>query len=198
MSLRVVNTEAEDFRARVVIPLPSLPVATAGDGPRPMVDMVVPAYNEERNLHAGILRLHAYLTHDFPFTARITIADNASSDATPAIAARLAAELPDVRVLRLNESSRARALAAAWLTSNARVVTRMDLDLQARLSRLSSVLSPIIFGRSEISIGRLQVRVNAMRADIARRLLPEVVNRGWFFETELLLRARRAGFRITS
>ena len=190
MSLRVVSAEAEDFRARVVIPLPR--------SPRPMVDVVVPVRNEEGCLGPAVARLHAYLAHDFPFTARITIADNASTDATPVIAAGLAYELPDVRVLRLSRSTRARALAAAWLTSDARVVTHMDIAPPADPPALLAMVAPIIFGRSEISIARLQVRVRALRADIARRLIPEVVNRGWFFETELLVRARRAGFRITS
>ena len=35
-----------------------------------------------------------------------------------------------------------------------------------------------------------------MRSDVARRLLPEVENRGWFFDSELLVRAEWAGLRI--
>jgi putative flippase GtrA len=35
-----------------------------------------------------------------------------------------------------------------------------------------------------------------VRADVARRLIPEVQNRNWFFDTELLVRAERAGLRV--
>ena len=35
-----------------------------------------------------------------------------------------------------------------------------------------------------------------MRAEIARRLIPDVVDRSWWFDIELLERARRAGLRI--
>ena len=48
-----------------------------------MLDVVIPVYNEETDLAPCIRRLHAYLAATFPYTFRITIADNASTDATP-------------------------------------------------------------------------------------------------------------------
>ena len=41
-----------------------------------------------------------------------------------------------------------------------------------------------------------QCGFKAMRADVARRLLPMVEDNGWFFDTELLLVAERLGLRI--
>jgi glycosyltransferase involved in cell wall biosynthesis len=41
-----------------------------------------------------------------------------------------------------------------------------------------------------------QCGFKAMRADTARRLVPRVENRNWFFDTELLVLAQRAGLRI--
>ncbi|TMG64131.1 MAG: glycosyltransferase [Chloroflexi bacterium] len=231
MSSSIVGAETGEVRAKVLVPLPRRREAIAADGPRPMVDIVIPVHNEERGLRASVLRLHAYLTQQFPFSARITIADNASTDSTPAVAAELAEELPDVRVLRLNEKGRGRALAAAWLTSDARVVSYMDVDLSTDLSALLPLVAPVISGHSQVSIGsrlvtgarvtrgpkrevisrvynillRLVLRVRfkdaqcgfkALRADVARSLLPDVVNRNWFFDTELLVRAERAGLRI--
>jgi glycosyltransferase involved in cell wall biosynthesis len=52
----------------------------------PQVDVVVPVHNEEAVLQRSILRLHRFLSDEFPFSWRIVIADNASTDATPAIA----------------------------------------------------------------------------------------------------------------
>ena len=231
MSSSIVGAETGEVRAKVLVPLPRRREAIAADGPRPMVDIVIPVHNEERGLRVSVLRLHAYLTQQFPFSARITIADNASTDSTPAVAAELAEELPEVRVLRLKEKGRGRALAAAWLTSDARVVSYMDVDLSTDLSALLPLVAPVISGHSQVSIGsrlvtgarvtrgpkrevisrvynillRLVLRVRfkdaqcgfkALRADVARSLLPDVVNRNWFFDTELLVRAERAGLRI--
>ncbi len=41
-----------------------------------------------------------------------------------------------------------------------------------------------------------QCRIRALRADVARRILPTVGNRDWLFDTELLVRAERARLRI--
>ena len=92
----------------------------------PQIDVVIPVLDEEATLERSVRRLHRYLSSDFPFTWRITIADNASTDATPAIAARLAEALPGVRPLRLDRKGRGRALRAAWSASDARVVCYMD------------------------------------------------------------------------
>lgn len=73
----------------------------------PVLDVVVPVYNEQAALAASVHRLHRHLRDHFPFPARITIADNASVDATPEIAAQLAADLPDVRFVRLEEKAAA-------------------------------------------------------------------------------------------
>src|SRR5690242_3471769 len=78
----------------------------------PVLDVVIPVYNEEASLADSVYRLHKHLSEQFPFPARITIADNASIDDTPRIAGELAAELADVRVVRLEEKGRGRALHA--------------------------------------------------------------------------------------
>ena len=213
MSVRLLETtEPEDFRVRVVIPLPHRGAGRHKPAPRPVVDIVIPVHNQDSTLEAGVRRLHAFVQSQLPFSARITIADCASSDSTRSVARRLVSELHGVELLPISEAHRGRAVAAAWLTSPARVVADMDLESQADLSTLLPVLAPVITGRSEVSIGRehnllhrLAHRARfgdphrgfkAVRAEIARRLIPDVVDRSWWFDIELLERARRAGLRI--
>ena len=97
------------------------------------VEIVVPVYNEERDLAKSVRRLHAYLHDAFPFTTVITIADNASSDDTWLIAQRLAGELSNVRAVHLAVKGRGRALHDVWTASNARIVAYMDVDLSTDL-----------------------------------------------------------------
>ena len=66
--------------------------------PAPTLDVVVPVHNEEAGLAASIERLHAYLEGGFPFTWRITIVDNASTDRTLENAHALTSRLDRVRV----------------------------------------------------------------------------------------------------
>ena len=58
-------------------------VAEGRDRGVPVIDVVFPEYNEQAALAGSIRRLHRYLADTLPFTARITIADNASIDETP-------------------------------------------------------------------------------------------------------------------
>jgi len=203
----------------------------SADHTSPVLDIVVPVYNEEADLEQSVRRLAAHLADRFPFSFRITIADNASTDATPAIAARLAAELDGVAVLRLAEKGRGRALRTAWAASDASVLAYCDVDLSTDLNALLPLVAPLLSGHSDLAIGtRLrpgarvvrgakrefisrtynlilrgalaarfsdaQCGFKAVRADAARKLLPLVEDTGWFFDTELLVLAERAGMRI--
>ncbi|MEU3221385.1 dolichyl-phosphate beta-glucosyltransferase [Streptomyces sp. NPDC006971] len=203
----------------------------AAHHPEPVLDVVVPVFNEERDLEPSVRRLHAHLCETFPYPFRITIADNASTDSTPQIAARLADELPEAQWLRLAEKGRGRALRTAWSHSSAPVLAYMDVDLSTELTALLPLVAPLLSGHSDIAIGtRLapgsrvvrgpkreitsrcynallrsvlavgfsdaQCGFKAVRRDVAERLLPLVQDSEWFFDTELLVIAERAGLRI--
>ncbi|TQM09718.1 glycosyltransferase [Pseudonocardia kunmingensis] len=211
---------------------PSPPNAgDTGRTERPVLDVVVPVYNEQAVLERSVRRLHEHLSGHFPYPFRITIADNASTDDTPAVAARLAAQLPHVTALRLTQKGRGRALRTAWTASDAAVLAYCDVDLSTDLAALLPLVAPLISGHSDLAIGtRLgrgsrvvrgpkrelislaynlvlrgalaarfsdaQCGFKAIRADVARRLLPLVEDTGWFFDTELLVLAERSGLRI--
>jgi glycosyltransferase involved in cell wall biosynthesis/putative flippase GtrA len=118
----------------------------------PVLDVVVPVYNEQDDLADSIVRLHRHL-RDFSFPTRITIADNASDDDTPRIAAQLADTLTDVRVVRLEQKGRGRALNAVWSTSDAQILAYMDVDLSTDLAALAPLVAPLISGHSDLAIG---------------------------------------------
>ncbi len=117
------------------------------------LDVVVPVYNEQESLESSVRVLHATLGEQFDEPWRITIADNASTDDTALIAARLAAELPEVTVLSLVEKGRGRALKLAWLESTAEVVAYVDVDLSTDLRALPPLVAPLLSGHSDIAIG---------------------------------------------
>ncbi len=197
----------------------------------PVLDVVVPVHNEEVDLEPCVRRLHAHLTAEFPYPFRITVADNASTDATADVARVLAGSLPEVTSVRLADKGRGRALKHVWTGSDAAVLAYMDVDLSTDLAALLPLVAPLISGHSDLAIGsRLsrgsrvvrgakrefisrtynlilrgtlsarfsdaQCGFKAIRADVAARLLPMVEDTGWFFDTELLVLAERAGLRI--
>src|SRR5215218_8649928 len=139
----------------------------------PVLDVVVPVYNEQAALADSVHRLHRHLQDHFPFAARITIADNASVDDTPRIAAELEAELTDVRVVRLEEKGRGRALHAVWSTSDAPVLAYMDVDLSTDLAALAPLVATLISGHSDLAIGTRLGR----GARVVRRPKREIISR---------------------
>ena len=195
------------------------------------VDIVVPVRNEERDLAPSVRRLVSYLREGFPFTARVTIADNGSTDGTWAIADRLARDFDEVRAVRMAQPGRGRALRAVWSQSDAEVLAYMDVDLSTDLNALLPLVAPLLSGHSDVAIGTRLARgsrvirgpkrelisrcynlllhacmgarfsdaqcgFKAIRRDQARALLPLTQDTGWFFDTELLVLAERAGLRI--
>ena len=152
----------------------------------PHVEIVVPVFNEEAALSRSIRRLHDFLSASFPFTWRIVIADNASTDATPAIARALGRELRGVSHLRLEEKGRGRALRATWAASRAQVVAYMDVDLSTDLRALLPLVAPLLSGHSDVAIGtRL-----APGARVVRGPKRELISRSYNVILRTALRAR--------
>jgi putative flippase GtrA len=173
-------------------PAPLRPAPTARQGALPagpapaQVDIVVPVFDEEAVLERSVRRLHRFLSDGFPFTWRIVIADNASTDATPAVARRLSRELRGVTVLRLEAKGRGRALRAAWSASEATVVCYMDVDLSTDLRALLPLVAPLLSGHSDLAIGtRL-----APGSRVVRGPKREVISRAYNHLLHTVLRAR--------
>ena len=198
----------------------------------PHVEIVVPVRNEEHDLGPSVRRLVGYLRDRFPWTARVTVADNGSTDGTWAVARALEAALPgQVRAVHLDLPGRGRALHTVWSASDAEVLAYMDVDLSTDLNALLPLVAPLLSGHSDVAIGTRLARgsrvvrgakreiisrgynlllratlgvgfsdaqcgFKAIRASAARELLPLVQDTSWFFDTELLVLAERAGLRI--
>ena len=143
------------------------------DAEAPVLDVAVPVYNEAHVLAASIARLHDYLRQHFPFTWRITIVDNASTDGTLDVAHRVAEAFEHVHVLHLDRKGRGLALREAWLASPARVCAYMDVDLSTGLDALLPLVAPLVTGHSDVAIGsRL-----APGASVARGPRREIISR---------------------
>ncbi|MGW5522770.1 glycosyltransferase [Gordonia sp. NPDC003950] len=137
------------------LPQAAAPITVVADSsaPAPVLDIVVPVYNEELDIAECLHRLHEHLRVNVPFAARITVADNASTDSTVAIASHIADELDGIRVAHLDEKGRGRALKAVWSRSDAQIVAYCDVDLSTDLNALMPLIAPLISGHSDVAIG---------------------------------------------
>lgn len=109
------------------------------DGEAPLVDVVIPAFDEAETLE------HTVRAAIGPGVGRVVVVDDGSTDATGAIARRLAAELdPVVYVAHPTNQGKAAALQTGLALASGPLVatldadTRPDADAIARLARACS------------------------------------------------------------
>ncbi|MCL4180017.1 MAG: glycosyltransferase family 2 protein [Verrucomicrobia bacterium] len=130
------------------------------------MNVTIPVYNEAERLPRSLPRLHRFLCENWRFEFEVVIADNGSTDGTSDLAADLAREHRQVRVLRLEDPGRGRALKRAWRESGADVLSYMDVDLSTDLAAFGPLIKPLAEGGFDMAIGS--------------RLLPgSVTTRGW-------------------
>jgi glycosyltransferase involved in cell wall biosynthesis len=159
-------------------------VGQASEQPSPVLDLVVPVYNEAHVLEASVRRLRRYLDEQFPLTARVTVVDNASTDETWLVAQRLARDVRGVDAIHLDDKGRGRALRAAWSRSDAEVVAYTDVDLSTDLAALAPMVAALASGHSDVAIGSRLRR----GARVARGTRREFISRSY----NLILRATLA------
>ena len=131
----------------------------------PFVDIVVPVLNEEKILQSSIETLDEYMMENLPYRYQITIADNGSQDKTLKIAKNLAQKYQSVRVVRLAERGRGRALKQVWQNSQADILTYMDVDLSTSLDDFLPMIQPLVAGEAGIRLAKKRLCSNALVAE---------------------------------
>ena len=151
----------------------------------PLIEIVIPVRNEQRELTDHVTRLVEHLRGGFPYAWLITIADNGSTDGTWSLAQELAGRHPGlVRAVHLGLPGRGRALHTVWSASDADVVGYMDVDLSTDLKALLPLVAPLVLGQADVSVGtRL-----APGAHVVRGLKREVISRAYNLLLRMVLR----------
>ncbi|MGC4963002.1 glycosyltransferase [Gordonia sp. DT101] len=184
------------------LPMAASPSTIVADSstPAPVLDIVVPVYNEQADIAGSVRRLRDHLRTHVPYPSRITVADNASTDSTLAIAAQLAGEIDGVRVVHLDQKGRGRALNAVWRASDAEIVAYCDVDLSTDLNALMPLIAPLISGHSDIAIGTRLSRASRVvrgpkREFISRsyNLILRTTMRAKFSDAQCGFKAMRTG-----
>lgn len=142
------------------------------------VDVVIPVYNEEKDLEESILTLRDFLKrHLSDFYWYITIANNASTDRTLHIARKLADKYKEIFVVHLNKKGRGRAVKKIWSESKAKYVAYMDVDLSTDLKHFPPLVRSLSRGY-DLAIGSRNIRSARV---YARSALRTITSRGYIF-----------------
>ena len=118
---------------------------------KPSVSIVIPVYNEEAELAKSIQTLVSYFsTHLSDFRWIVTIADNASTDSTYALATKLAKENPKIYAIHLDQKGRGRAVKYVWSRGEYDYLVYMDVDLSTDLKHIPPILHALQRGYEHI------------------------------------------------
>ena len=145
------------------------------DEKTPKILIVVPVYNEEKELEVNILKLKSFLEQVKELEWHIVIADNASTDKTPEIGRKLATQYKEISFFRLEEKGRGRAVKKAWQEFEADIFVYMDIDLSTDLKHLPALINAIEAG-FDITIGSRLLPASKV---IGRTFKREILSRGY-------------------
>ena len=136
----------------------------------PTVDIVIPVYNEEKDLPRSIDILTKFLRNNVDNPWRIIIADNGSTDNTLSIAEMLSNRYTGVTCVHIPQKGRGRALRQVWLESTADIVSYMDVDLSTDLVHFPQLVNAIEEG-SHIAIGSRLIKGSRVKRSFKREFI---------------------------
>lgn len=140
------------------------------------LSVVVPAYDEEKNLPVLAGEIKAVLG-GLGIDYEVLYVDDGSTDGTPRILAALAAADPHVRVLRLRENSgQSAAMAAGFRHARGRLVVTLDADLQNDPADIPAMLGALDDG-CDVVCGVRQERQDDWLRRVSSRIANGVRNR---------------------
>jgi len=150
---------------------------------KPSVSIVIPVYNEEAELAKSIQTLVSYFsTHLSDFRWIVTIADNASTDSTYALATKLAKENPKIYAIHLDQKGRGRAVKYVWSRGEYDYLVYMDVDLSTDLKHIPPILHALQRGY-DIAIGSRNLRGSQI---YGRNLIRTITSKGYILLIKLL------------
>jgi glycosyltransferase involved in cell wall biosynthesis len=198
---------------------------------KPMVSVVLPAYNEADKLEGAVTRVSQALK-ETGYRYEIVIAEDGSTDGTAERAEELAQKFLYVKhIHREKRLGRGTALNNAFRQCGGEVMVYMDLDLATDLKSLKPLVDAITLEGYDLSTGSRMLPESKVERSLRRsissksynflvrhmlgskvrdhqcgfkafkneplmRLLGEVEATHWFWDTEIIVRAYRRGYRV--
>ncbi len=163
------------------------------------MQLIIPAYNEERRLPATLklLRAYALSTGELPHPPlEVLVVDNASTDATAAVALAMDSPVMPVRVLRCAERGKGAAVRAGIAETSSDVVGFMDADGATDLAAFESV-SDLLATGADVVIGSRAAEGSVTEA---RHTRIRSLGAAWYRRAAALLvpgvRDTQCGFKI--
>jgi glycosyltransferase involved in cell wall biosynthesis len=121
--------------------MPAQPASDTGpSGDRPLVSIVIPAYNEARRLPDSIGKVQAYMRTQ-AYGYELIVSDDGSGDNTVSLVEAIAAADPHVRVLQNPHRGKGATVRAGMLAGRGRYILYSDADFSTPIDEWSKLLA---------------------------------------------------------
>jgi dolichyl-phosphate beta-glucosyltransferase len=137
--------------------------------------VVIPAYNEERRLPGTLERVIAYLEAQ-DYASEIIVVDDGSEDSTADVVEKVAAQHPQVRLIRNDHRGKGYAVRSGMLAAEGDYILFSDADLATPIEEVARLLA-LLRDSYDIAIGSRE-GIGARRYDEPwhRHLMGRVFN----------------------
>ncbi len=140
----------------------------------PLLSLVIPAYNEAKNLRRGILQQVADYLSSQGYPSEVLIVDDGSGDETASLAEEFVSGHPSFSVLRSEHRGKALTVQRGMLAARGRYVLFLDLDLSTPLDYIEPVLTLLDQGWDIVIASRDAKGGARLATPLHRRLMAKV------------------------
>ena len=200
---------------------------------RPTLSVIIPVYNEEKDIPRNIPVLYKFLNKNFKnYPWQLIIADNGpSKDRTAEVSKQLVKKYKNLKYICIPHPWRGGALNKIWTRQQSDLLLYMDVDLSSDLTFLPQIVKALedgadiaigsrlkkgakVYGRTPLrevmsrgyntlikaffwtSFHDAQCGFKGITKEAAKKLLPHIKDKAWFFDSELLIIGEKAGFKV--
>jgi dolichol-phosphate mannosyltransferase len=171
-------------RLNHLLPVPSNPLqipavptvastpSTDADEPQIYFSLIIPTYNECKNVNTIVEKLSTLLDSSIPGNYELIVVDDNSPDRTWEVALSLRAEYPQLRVMRReDERGLSTAVIRGWQAARGEVLGVIDADLQHPPETLLQLLAEIQRGADLATASRHVAEGGVSDWSVVRRFL---------------------------
>lgn len=108
---------------------------------KPFLSIIIPAHNEAQRLPGSLAKIKAFLS-TFPETAEIIIVENGSTDQTADVVRRQIGQIPQLKLISLEERGKGLAVKAGMLAAQGEYRFQADADLSMPVEEFIKFLPP--------------------------------------------------------
>ncbi len=140
------------------------------------VELVLPVYNEAHVIEDSVGHVLDFVESNAGYRWKVVVVDNASTDATFAVAERLSKEFGPVHLRSIAQKGRGRAIKSTWGASEADFSIYMDIDLSTDLSAIPVAINQLEDG-ADIVVGSRFHEESHVKRSLKREMISRAYGR---------------------